>query len=155
MSKVLQGKLKRYFPHQEYNDSDIEAALANGEILTVKTDILPFLQIALLDEKVLEVELDAIPNTHFSRLKDDLPEGEEEESIETTEAETDSVAEGEEGLEEEEGYQQGDYLLAMNHLVILPLEPGLGNLHLRHSRFIVLRMFIKISFRSFHNFILS
>ena len=37
----------------------------------------------------------------------------------------------------------GEYLTDMTHLVTLPLEPGLGNLHLRYSRFIVLRMFTK------------
>ncbi len=40
-------------------------------------------------------------------------------------------------------YNQGDYLTAMSHIVTLPLEPGLGSLHLRQSRFIVLRMFTK------------
>ncbi len=29
----------------------------------------------------------------------------------------------------------------MSHIVTLPLEPGLGNLHLRYSRDIILRMF--------------
>ena len=38
-------------------------------------------------------------------------------------------------------YSQGDYLKTMSHIVTLPLEPGLGSLQLRYSRFIVLRMF--------------
>jgi hypothetical protein len=88
--------------------------------------ILPFLQTALLDEKVLEVELDGMPRVYFSRLKDDFSDSTEDEDFE---------------LQNEDDYIQGHYLTAMSHIVTLPLEPGLGNLHLRHSRHIVLRMF--------------
>jgi len=106
---------------------DMDVALEKGDILTTKEEILPFLQTALFDEKVLEVELDSQPRIYFSRLKDDLPA--------VTEDEEDVV------LLEEDEYNQGDYLTLMSHIVTLPLEPGLGNLHLRHSRCIVLRMF--------------
>lgn len=152
MTDELIRQLNRFFPRHGYSESDVETGLANGEIFTDKETILPFLQTALVDEKVLEVELDAIPNTHFSRLKDDLPEDEEDPDVVEELDKLNRPAEpqktnpsggnNEPPEAEEDSYQQGDYLMAKDHLVILPLEPGLGNLHLRHSNFIVLRMFI-------------
>jgi hypothetical protein len=127
MTDDIKNLLHQFFPGQTFPADEIETALEKGDILTTKEAILPFLQTALFDEKVLEIELDSMPRTYFSRLKDDLPD--------LTEDEKDAVF-----LEEDE-YNQGDYLTLMSHIVTLPLEPGLGNLHLRHSRCIVLRMF--------------
>ncbi len=98
--------------------------MARGEILVEPNLILPYLQTALLDEKVVEVQLDGLPTVYFSRLKNH-PEalaesGEDEETSEV---------------------REGGYLEALSHLIALPLEPGLGNLHLRNSRSILLRMF--------------
>ena len=132
MIDEVKKQLEYYFPDHSLPASAIESGLAKGEILAEKEKILPFLQTALFDEKVLEVELDSIPQVYFSRLKDHIPD-----LIET--AEDDS---GDSPLPEQPLYNQGDYLTSMNHIVTLPLEPGLGNLHLRQSRFIVLRMFI-------------
>ena len=84
------------------------------------------MQTALFDEKVLEVELDGMPRVYFSRLKDDF---------------SDSIGDEDFVLPAEDDHIKGHYLTAMSHIVTLPLEPGLGNLHLRHSRHIVLRMF--------------
>jgi hypothetical protein len=123
----IKKQLLLFFPGQAFPDSDVETGLDNGDILTEKEKILPFLQTALFDEKVLEVELDSMPRVYFSRLKDDFSEFIEDEE--------DSV------FLDEQDYNQGDYLTLMSHIVTLPLEPGLGNLDLRHSRCIVLRMF--------------
>lgn len=128
MSNNIKQQLHHFFPGQTFPDQDVEEGLDKGEILIEKEKILPFLQTALFDEKVLEVELDGKPRVYLSRLKDDLPD--------SIEGEVDG-----ETLFDESEYSQGDYLTTMSHLVTLPLEPGLGNLHLRHSRFIVLRMF--------------
>lgn len=117
MTDDIKKRLYQFFPGQTFPASELELALEKGDILTTKEAILPFLQTALFDEKVLEIELDSLPRTYFSRLKDDLPDVTEDE------------------------YNQGDYLTVMSHIFTLPLEPGLGNLHLRHSRSIVLRMF--------------
>lgn len=131
MTDDIKNRLHQLFPEETFPVSEVELALEKGDILTTKEAILPFLQTALFDEKVLEIQLDSLPRTYFSRLKDDLPD----------------VTEGEEDAEkgsfllEEDEYRQGDYLTVMSHIVTLPLEPGLGNLHLRHSRSIILRMF--------------
>jgi hypothetical protein len=123
----IKKQLHLFFPGQAFPVSDIETGLDKGDILTEKEKILPFLQTALFDEKVLEVELDSMPRVYFSRLKDDFSEFIDDED--------DPV------FLDEEDYNQGDYLTLMSHIVTLPLEPGLGNLYLRHSRCIVLRMF--------------
>jgi hypothetical protein len=122
----IKRQLHHFFPGQSFPAPAVEESLADGTLLVEREQILPFLQTALFDEKVLEVEFDGLPEVYFSRLKDDLPDHSEEDEATTP---------------EEIGYQEGDYLTAMSHLVTLPIEPGLGNLHLRNSRFIVLRMF--------------
>ncbi|MGB3223435.1 MAG: hypothetical protein WBB23_11600, partial [Desulforhopalus sp.] len=124
--------LRHFFPGQNFPEQEIEEGLEKGEIFTDKQKILPFLQTALFDEKVLEVELDGKPRIYFSRILDDLPDHAEDIEDEEDEIET---------LSDEDEYSPGDYLTKLNHIVTLPLEPGLGNLHLRYSRFIVLRMF--------------
>ncbi len=127
MINEIKKQLLRFFPGQSFSDADLKTGLENGDILTEKKQILPFLQTALFDEKVLEVELDSMPRIYYSRLKDDISE----------------FVDG--GLDpeflDEQDYDQGEYLTLMSHIVILPIEPGLGNLHLRFSRCIILRMF--------------
>lgn len=134
MINDIQQQLRHFFPGQNFPEQEIEEGLEKGEIFTDKMKILPFLQTALFDEKVLEVELDGKPRIYFSRMQDDLPghaedleDAEDEQEIEI--------------LSDEDEYSPGDYLTKLNHIVTLPLEPGLGNLHLRYSRFVVLRMF--------------
>jgi len=129
MIDEIKKQLHHFFPGQTFLVDDIEKGLEEGDILTEKEKILPYLQTALFDEKVLEVELDGMPRIYFSRIVDHPPEVDEEEE---------EAAD----FEEEADYQQGAYLTAMSYIISLPLEPGLGNLHLRYSRFIVLRMFI-------------
>lgn len=128
MINDIQRQLNLFFPGQTFPDQEVEEGLERGEILTEKERILPFLQTALFDEKVLEVELDGKPRIYLSRLKDNPPEETEDEVVDVT-------------IADEPEYSQGDYLKTMSHIVTLPLEPGLGSLHLRYSRFIVLRMF--------------
>lgn len=128
MTDDIKKRLHYFFPRGDFSDSTVEQGLKAGEILADKANILPYLQTALFDEKVLEIELDGIPNVYFSRLKDDVPDLTEETEETNTE-------------ENEPEYSPGNYLTEMNYITTLPLEPGLGNLHLRQSQFILLRMF--------------
>lgn len=121
-------KLQLFFPDERFSAKTVEEDLANGVILSGKEAILPYLQTALLDEKVLEVQLDGMPMVYFSRLKDGIPVPFEANVAADTYATQYETAEGE-------------YLAAMSNIVTLPLEPGLGNLHLRYSSRIILRMF--------------
>ena len=128
MTQDILKKLQHFFPNESFTAKIVEEDLEKGVILTDKGLILPYLQTALFDEKVLEVQVDGIKAVYFSRLKDDVP---------------DPVAidiDGEAVLAEPD-YEEGAYLSAMSHIITLPLEPGMGNLHLRYSSAIVLRMF--------------
>lgn len=130
MNDDLFHRLQEVFPEPPLSLAQAEALLASGELLVSPEDILPYLQTALIDEKVLEVELDGLPTVYFSRLKDHPEAAPVEEDEE----------DGEDAGEHEKP-KEGAYLRAMSHLVALPLEPGLGNLHLRNSRSVMLRMF--------------
>ena len=78
----IKRQLHRFFPGQTFPISEIEAGVERGEILTEMEKILPYLQTALLDEKVLEVELDGMPRVYCSRLKDDFSDSIENEDFE-------------------------------------------------------------------------
>jgi hypothetical protein len=125
----IQLKLQHFFPEKRFSAKTVAEDLAKGDILIGKEPILPYLQTALLDEKVIEVELDGMPMVYFSRLKDDIsePDGVE--------------VDGEPIVTPPKKTEEGEYLTSLSHIVTLPLEPGLGNLHLRYSRCIILRMF--------------
>lgn len=121
-------KLRLFFPGELFSAKTVEEDLASGVLLTDKESILPYLQTALLDEKVLEVQLDGMPMVYFSRLKDGIPvpiEADMDDDTYLTQYKT----------------EEGEYIAAMSNIVTLPLEPGLGNLHLRYSSRIVIRMF--------------
>lgn len=130
MSEQIQKLIEQFFPALIYSESELAETLAKGEILTAAAQILPYLQTALLDEKILEVELDGGEHVYFSRLKDDLP------NLIQDEVDGELVS-------MEPDYEEGRYLTSLSHLISLPLEPGMGNLHLRNSRSILLRMFTK------------
>lgn len=129
MTEKIHEQLLQFFPEETFVLEEIEEGISKGEILTDADEILPYLQTALLDDKVLELELDGLPRVYFTRMKDDIPDMVEEED--------------EDGqiVMVEADYSEAEYLQEMTHLVTLPVEPGVGNIHLRHSQNIVLRMF--------------
>ena len=127
----VQKKLSLFFPEDSYSFTNqaIDDGLESGDFMVKPVSILPFLQTALLDDKILEVEIDGMTRIYFSRLYDELPELEEVE-----------LEDGEISLEEPE-YTAGDYLKLMNHVICLPMEPGMGNLTFRNSQKVVIRLF--------------
>lgn len=127
----VQKKLSLFFPEDNYSFTNqaVDDGLESADFMVKPVTILPFLQTALLDDKILEVEMDGMTRVYFSRLYDELPELEEIE-----------LEDGEISLEEPE-YIAGDYLKLMNHIICLPLEPGMGNLTIRNSQKVVLRLF--------------
>lgn len=143
MSEDIFNTLQQFYPGETFPEPEIRQAVAAGEIIDDPQKILPFLLTCLVDEKVLEVEVDGVPKIYFSRLQDHPPEEvpEKEEEDETEEPPADVV---QEKLEDEMPvYTEGDYLSDLDHLLILPLEPGMGNLFLRQSHTVVMRMFTR------------
>ncbi len=124
----IQKNLSLFFPDMVYTRESLEESLEIGDIFYKPTDILPFLQSALFDEKVVEVELDGMSRVYFSRIYDDLPD------LVPTEVDGESVM-------AEPNYKAGSYLKDMTHIISLPLEPGIGNLNIRSTRRILLRLF--------------
>ncbi|MFH2122400.1 MAG: hypothetical protein ABIJ50_02810 [Pseudomonadota bacterium] len=124
------SKLTLFFPNQSagYTLQSVEEGLDLREILVKGEDILPYLQTAFFDDKIVEVELDGIPRVYFSRIHDHTPDLEE-------------VEEDGEVVLKEPDYKSGDYLKEMTHVISLPLEPGMGNMHIRNSQKVLLRLF--------------
>ncbi len=149
MPERIQRLFKEFFPTVEMSSEEFEEALDDGHILTEKEAILRYVQAALLDGKVLEVRHDGLPGKYFTRLKDweptegdDESEGAEEgEAQEIDLAEADS-SEGEGEEKEKADYMEGDYLLTMTHVFAFPVEPPIGNMLLRDSKVICIRMSI-------------
>lgn len=124
----VRKSLSLFFPAMASPDRDIEGLLQEGNIFYQAVDILPYLQTALFDEKVIEVELNNEARVYFSRIHDDLPDP----------IPTDI---GGETVMMEPEYTTGDYLKSMTHIISLPLEPGIGNLNIRGTNHILLRVF--------------
>jgi hypothetical protein len=124
----VQKKLSVFFPDMVYTRESVEESLQTGDIFYKSIDILPYLQTALFDEKIVEVELDGMSRVYFSRVHDDLPD------LVPTEVDGETVL-------MEPKYHQGDYLRRMTHIISLPVEPGIGNLNIRNTQKILLRIF--------------
>ena len=126
----VQKKLSLFFPEDSYSFTNqaVDDGLESGNFMVKPSTILPFLQTALLDNKIVEVEMDGMTRVYFTRLYDEVPELEEVE------------IDGEVILQEPE-YSEGDYLKLMNHLITLPLEPGMGNVTIRNSQRVMIRLF--------------
>ncbi len=124
-----QKRLEFFFKDQVFTTEFVSEGLDSGDIFIKPTEILPFLQTALLDDKVIEVEMDGMTRVYFSRVYDDPVYDEDNEDDE-----------GKPVIHPD--YNQGDYLQNMSHVITLPIEPGIGNLHIRHSKSIVLRQFM-------------
>lgn len=122
-------RLQIFFPGEPYTPESVEELLAKEDVFLGLGAMLQYLQSALLDNKILEVNVDANPRTFFTRLHDAPPE-------------RDPEAEEEEGIKKP--YRENSYLENLSHVVTLPLEPGVGNFVLRQSKCIILRMFTSL-----------
>jgi len=129
-NQEIQEKLTLFFPGDAhaYTYQTINDGIECDDIMVKPEKILPYLQTALIDEKILEVEFDDLSQVYFSKVFDDPP------SLEGVEGDEDPSMEVDE-------YNFGDYLKSMTHLITLPLEPGMGNMHIRNSKKIIIRIF--------------
>ena len=128
LSKRILGRLNLFFRDIVYTQSMLEEELDSGNVFYKPADVLPFLQTALMDEKFVEVEMNGITQVYFTKIHDHPPEKkDEDENLDPS--------------EKEKEYNQGDYLKNMSHLIILPLEPGMGNYSIRYSERVLLRFF--------------
>ncbi|MFT5697747.1 MAG: hypothetical protein ACI8ZB_000601 [Desulforhopalus sp.] len=126
--KQVRYHLKDFFTQEHYATEALQEAVDNKEIFCNPVEILPYLQSALLDDQILEVEIDDLTRVFFSRLYDDLP------PLQPIEQDGEIVY-------VEPDYSPADYLKEMNYINSWPLEPGIGNLTVRHSKKVLLRLF--------------
>ena len=124
----VQKRLTVFFPDTPYAIDSIDELLQTGDVFYKPLDILPYLQSALFDEKILEVEFDGMTRVYFARIHDDLPD------LVPTEVDGATVM-------IKPKYNPGDYLKDMTHIISLPVEPGIGNLNIRSTKRILLRVF--------------
>lgn len=129
LSKRILGRLNLFFSDIVYTQSMLEEELDSRNIFYKPADVLPFLQTALMDEKFVEVEMNGITQVYFTKIHDHPPEKQEEEDEDLDPS------------KKKQEYNQGDYLKNMSHLIVLPLEPGMGNYSIRYSETVLLRFF--------------
>ena len=124
----IQSHLADFFTDERYLPEALKEAVDQNQIFSNPKDILPYLQSALLDDQILEVEIDDLTRVYFSRLYDDLPP---------------LAAVDEDGVRVyvEPDYDPAEYLKEMEYIKTWPLEPGLGNLTVRHSKKVLIRLF--------------
>jgi len=127
LTRRIRNRLSQFFDDIVYTDSRIEQELHSGDIIFKPLEILPFLQTALMDNKFIEVEMNGITQIYFSRIHDHPPETRKNDAEELNDIDVD--------------YSPGDYLKDYTHLIVLPLEPGMGNYNIRYSNRLVLRFF--------------
>ncbi len=125
LSEQIAHRISLFFYDVVYTRFMIDELLEDGNIFFKPEDILPYLQTALIDEKILEVELDGEPQVYFSKIHDDTPD-----PLQKYEDQPQRL-----------GYTPGDYLKEMTSLVTLPLEPGMGNYSIRYSTRVLIRFF--------------
>jgi hypothetical protein len=127
LSKRILERLSLFFGDIVYTVETLEEELDNGNVMYKPSDILPYLQTAFIDEKFVEVEINGITQVYFSRVHDHPPDPPQNDEIDETDA--------------AKKYNPGDYLKKMSHLIMLPLEPGMGNYNIRYSNRVLLRFF--------------
>lgn len=121
--------IQQFFPGRFPSGQSLVELFERGNCLTFKKDIVPYLQTAFFDEQICELEIVGLTRVYFCRIWDHLPELYEEENEEG------------EIITREPEYNSGDYLKEMNHIVLSPVEPGIGNFYILGRNNIILRTF--------------
>lgn len=119
--------LKAFFPQDGYTEENVENGLEGGDIIDNPSQITNYLQSSMHDESLLEMELGDLTRIFFCRVLDHPPE-----MVEKTE-------DGEIVFQEIK-YSKGEYFNDMDHIIITPLEPAIGNFIICNTPRLVLRL---------------
>lgn len=132
MEELIKESLQLFFPRMRLEERDGQQKGIEDsdfyEVLLEKNKILPFLQTLFFEERLIEIQVDGGTRLFFAALWDHPPEFEEQEQ--------DGVA-----VIVEPEYQEGSYLMEMEHIVLSPLEPVSGNIKVRTSNSILLSFY--------------
>jgi hypothetical protein len=126
--QLIQQYLTLFFPSEHYTPEVLQEAIDNRDVFYDPAEILRYLQTALMDDKILEVEIDGLTRIYFSRLYDEPPPLVNQEK------------DGQIILVEPE-YTPAEYLKNMAYFNSWPLEPALGNVAVRKSQNVLFRLF--------------
>ncbi|BCO08598.1 hypothetical protein GF1_09740 [Desulfolithobacter dissulfuricans] len=118
--------LSNYFPEEKYTENGVATGIAEGNIIVEPGALANYLESALHDESLLEVELGALTRLFFCRILDHPPESE--------------VQKGKDEAPLESDYTRGEYLKALDHVIITPLEPAIGNFLICSTPRVLLRI---------------
>lgn len=124
----IQRLLVEFFQQARCTSDDLQEAVRVRDIFYNPVAVLPYLQSALLDDRILEVEIDGLTRVYFTRLYDALPPLEE-------------MVEEDEVIAAEPEYAPAEYLKEMTYFLSLPLEPAMGNIVVRNSQKVIFRLF--------------
>ena len=126
----IQALLVRYFPYSRILEDDSAVRLEDGSLILIQKDqIIPYLQTALFEEHLLEVQIGNTPRVFSSTLFDELPSLAEK------------IENGELCIVAVE-YEPGSYLKAGASFLLAPLTPCIGNAIIRQSKNVVVRFFV-------------
>lgn len=117
--------LRAFFPQDGYTEESVTGGLENGDVIINPSLLVNYLQGALHDESLLEVELGNLTRVFFCRILDHPPEEEPEDAAEEP--------------EESVPYSKGDYLNKLEYIILTPLEPSEGNYLINSSPRVLLR----------------
>ncbi len=126
--QLIQQYLTLFFPSEHYTPEVLQEAIDIRDVFYDPPDILRYLQTALIDDKILEVEIYGLTRIYFSRLYDELPPLVEQEN------------DGQIIFIEPE-YTPAEYLKNMAYFNSWPLEAALGNVAIRKSKNVLFRLF--------------
>ncbi|MGL1932402.1 MAG: PilZ domain-containing protein [Desulfotalea sp.] len=119
--ETIYKQMKRFFPDEVFTKELVKEKVDEEDIFTSNTVILPYLQSALLAEKIVEFKIDNTPRVFFTRFNE-MPYPDDDEVKR----------------------RPGQYLEEFQSVITLPIEPGIGNMMIRKSLKVVIRIFTSL-----------
>jgi c-di-GMP-binding flagellar brake protein YcgR len=105
-----------FFPQEKYRESDVDQGLEEGTFIADASSMANKLKGTMHDESIVEVELDGLTRVFFCRILDHPPDPEPEPEDDDTPREGGAPS-----------YEKGSYLNDLDHVIVTPLEPSIGN----------------------------
>lgn len=133
--EVILERLNYFFTDSQFTIESVQKDLQNRRVVSSPKDFITYLQTALLDEKLVEVRFNDSENLYFTKIIDSP---QDDSSPEDDNSSTPAV-----GKSATISNQSARYISNLTHITTLPLEPGMGNYHIRNSQKVIMRIFTK------------
>lgn len=127
-SQDIQALLRSYFTDAKLNDEALgKEQIGACTILSRPDQFLSYLQTVFFEEHLLELQFDQSPRVFITNIIDD--------SSDVVGGEKNEDGSGSE-------YEIGSYLKAADSFLLAPLTPGIGNVHIRSCKLVVVRFYM-------------